>query len=99
MSIIKCNNGAETIFPTFTDKDHWPANNPDLNPFDLSIWDELAHAVNWDKITSKNTLIIEQLERFINKLSVKVVRVRLVDCITYLKMMEIIFDKRNNLFL
>ena len=46
-------------FPSFIDKDHWPPNSPDLNPLDYSIWDELAHAVNWDKITSKNTLIIE----------------------------------------
>ena len=46
-------------FPSFIDKDHWPPNSPDLYPLDYSIWDELAHAVNWDKITSKNTLIIE----------------------------------------
>ena len=46
-------------FPSFIDKDHWPPNSPDLNPLDYSIWDKLAHAVNWDRITSKNTLIIE----------------------------------------
>ena len=46
-------------FRSFIDKDHWPPNSPDLNPLDYSIWDELVHGVNWDKITSKNTLIIE----------------------------------------
>ena len=54
-------------FPSFIDKDHWPPNSPDLNPLDYSIWDGLAHAVNWDKITSKNTLIIE-VERAVGKL-------------------------------
>ncbi|CAF2179957.1 unnamed protein product [Rotaria magnacalcarata] len=50
-----CNNN----FPSFIDKDHWPPNSPDLNPLDHSIWDELAHAVNWDKVKSKNILIVE----------------------------------------
>ncbi|CAF4609747.1 unnamed protein product, partial [Rotaria socialis] len=39
--------------------DHWPSNSPDLNPLDYSSWDEHAHAANWDKVKSKNTLIIE----------------------------------------
>ena len=45
-------------FPSFIEKDHWPPNSPDLNPLDYSIWDELVHAVNWDKVTSKKTLIV-----------------------------------------
>ena len=59
-------------FPSFIDKDHWPLNSPDLNPLDYSIWDELAHAVNWDKITSKNTLIIE-VKRAVGKIRQQVV--------------------------
>ena len=59
-------------FPSFIDKDHWPPNSPDLNPLDYSIWDELAHAVNWDKITSKNTLIIE-VKRAVGKICQQVV--------------------------
>ena len=46
----------------------------------------------------KNTLIIKRLERFVNKLSLKVVRLGPIDCITYLKMMKIIFDHKNNVF-
>ena len=54
------------------DRDHWSPNSPDLNPLDYSIWDELAHAVNWDKITSKNTLIIE-VKRAVGKIRQQVV--------------------------
>ena len=75
-----------------------PSKQSRFKSLDYSIWNELAHAVNWDKITSKNTLIIKRLERFVNKLSLKVVRLGLIDSITYLKMMEIIFDNKNNVF-
>ena len=84
-------------FPSFIGEGHWPSNSRDLNPLDYSMWDELAHAVNSDRAMSKNILIIEQLERFVNKLSLKVVRLGLIDCITYLEM-EIIFDNQNNAF-
>lgn len=46
-------------FPSFIDKDRWPANSPDLNPMDYSIWDELAQQMKWNKIKSKKTLITE----------------------------------------
>ena len=46
-------------FPIFLDKDTWPANSPDLNPLDYCIWDEFAQAINWDKVTSKSSLIAE----------------------------------------
>ena len=59
-------------FPSFINKDHWPPNSLDLNPVDYSIWNELAHAVNWDKITSKNTLIIE-VKRAVGKICQQVV--------------------------
>ena len=48
-------------------------NSPDRNRLDYSIWNEFAHAINWNKVTLKNTLIIEWLERFVNKLSLLVV--------------------------
>ena len=46
-------------FPSFIDKDHWPANSPDLNPFDYSIWNEFVNSMNWNRVTSKQTLIKE----------------------------------------
>ena len=46
-------------FPSFIDKDHWLSNSSDLNSLDYSIWDELVHAVNWDRVMSKNALIIK----------------------------------------
>ncbi|CAF1156711.1 unnamed protein product [Rotaria magnacalcarata] len=46
-------------FPSFIDKDHWPPDSPDLNPLDYCIWDEFAQHVNWEKVTSKPTLIDE----------------------------------------
>ena len=58
--------------PSFIDKDYWPPNNPDLNPLDYSICDELAHAVNWDKIMWKNTLIIE-MKRAVGKIRQQVI--------------------------
>ena len=59
-------------FPSFIDKEHWPPNSPDLNPLDYSIWDELGHAVNWDKVTSKTTLIVE-VKRALAKIRQEVV--------------------------
>ena len=55
-------------FPSFIDKDKWPANSPDLNPLDYCIWDEFAQAINWDKVTSKSSLISE-LKRGVKKKS------------------------------
>ena len=46
-------------FPAFIDKDHWPANSPDLNPLDYSIWDEFINVINWNEVTSKSTLVDE----------------------------------------
>ena len=48
------------------------ANSPDLNPLDYSIWNELAHEVNWDTVTSKTTLISE-LKPAVRKVSPDVV--------------------------
>ena len=29
-------------FPSFIDRDYWPANSPDLNLLDYGLWDELG---------------------------------------------------------
>ena len=47
---------------------------------------------------TKDTLIIEWMERFVNKLSLKIMCLGLIDCIAYLKTIEIIFDHENNAF-
>ena len=53
--------------PCFFDKDRWPANSPDLNPLDYSIWNELVHAIQWHRVTSKTTLI-EELKRAVHRI-------------------------------
>ena len=60
-------------FPLFIDKDTWPANSPDLNPLDYCIWDEFAQAINWDRVTSKSSLIAE-FKRCVKKIRLNVVR-------------------------
>ena len=59
-------------FSSFINKDHWPPNSPDLNPLDYSIWDEFVHAIKWDKVTSKKTLI-EELKKSVKKIRTEVV--------------------------
>ena len=59
-------------FPAFIEKNRWPPNSPDINPLDYSIWDELAHSMNWSNVRSKKTLIKEL------KLSVKRIRQEVV---------------------
>lgn len=59
-------------FPAFLDQSQWPPNSPDLNPLDYCVWTELAEAIKWDKVSSKNTLI-DQL-----KLAIKEVRLEVV---------------------
>ena len=61
------------VFPIFHDKDRWPANSPDLNHLDDCIWDEFAQTINWDKVTSKSSLIAE-LKRYVKKIRLDVVR-------------------------
>ena len=64
---------ARLVFPIFLDKDTWPANSPDLNLLDYCIWDEFAQAINWDKVTSKSSLIAE-LKHGVKKIRLDVVR-------------------------
>ena len=41
-------------------------NSPYLNPLDYCIWDEFTQAIDWDKVTSKSSLISE-LKRGVKK--------------------------------
>ena len=59
-------------FPLFIDKDQWPPNSPDLNPLDYSIWNELAQMINWERVTSKTSLI-EQLKQGVKKIRPEVI--------------------------
>jgi hypothetical protein len=59
-------------FPAFIDKDHWPPNSPDLNPLDYCIWDEFVKVINWNKVTSKPTLI-QELKRAVKKIRKNIV--------------------------
>jgi len=59
-------------FPSFIDKNHWPPNSPDLNPLDYCIWDEFGKHVNWERVTSKPTLI-DELKRAVKKIRQDVV--------------------------
>lgn len=59
-------------FPAFLDQNQWPPNSPDLNPFDYCIWDELAKAINWNKVSSKKTLV-DELQRAVKKIRPDVV--------------------------
>jgi len=80
-------------FPGFIDKDHWPPNSPDINPLDYCIWDEFQKFIDWNRATSKATLI-QELKRAVKKfekmLSLKVVILGPIDCIACLKIMETI---------
>lgn len=59
-------------FPSFIDKDRWPANSPDLNPLDYSIWNEFINVIDWTKVKSKTTLI-QQLKSSVKQISEPVV--------------------------
>ena len=60
-------------FPSFLDKDTWPANSRDLNPLDYCIWDKFAQTINWSQVTWKSSLISE-LTRGVKKVCLDVVR-------------------------
>ena len=59
-------------FPSFICKDHWPPNSPYLNPLDYSIWNEFAQAIDWNKVTSRATLI-KELKRAVKKIRQEVI--------------------------
>ncbi|CAF4553576.1 unnamed protein product, partial [Didymodactylos carnosus] len=58
--------------PNFIDRPHWPANSPDLNPLDYSIWDEFVQQMNSDKIKSKTSLM-EELKRAVKRIRIEIV--------------------------
>ena len=57
---------------SFINKDQWPLSGPDLNPLDYAIWDKLAQAITWVRISSKNTFIA-QLKQTVEKIRQEVV--------------------------
>jgi len=57
-------------FPDFIPQKRWPPNSPDLCPLDYSLWNELAQCMNWDRITTKATLI-EEIKRSVTKVDKK----------------------------
>ncbi|CAF3484375.1 unnamed protein product [Rotaria sp. Silwood2] len=59
-------------FPSFIDKDHWPPNSSDLNPLDYCIWDEFVKVINWNRVTSKETLV-QDLKLGVKKLRQEVI--------------------------
>jgi transposase len=75
-------------FPAFLDKHHWPPNSPDLNPLDYSIWNELAQAIKWDRVTTKKTLIQEL------KVAVKRVRKEVVleSCLSWTSRLKAVLE-------
>lgn len=54
-------------FPSFIEKDRWPANSPDLNPLDYSVWNEVVQAMRWDKVKCKSSLK-SQIQAGVNKI-------------------------------
>ena len=57
-------------FPGFLPYDRWPANSPDLNPLDYSIWNELVQNIDWGRIITKSTFVCE-LKLAVIKISVE----------------------------
>jgi hypothetical protein len=43
--------------PFFIDIDHWLSNSPDLNPLDYCIRDEFVKTIDWNRVTSRVTMI------------------------------------------
>ena len=62
----------QDLFLSFIDKGCCLSNSLDLNPLDYFIWDELACAMDSNKITSKRTLI-DKLKRAPKKVRANVV--------------------------
>ena len=45
-------------FSSFIQRNHWPTNSSDLNPLDYCLWNELGKPIKWNRVTSKNSLIV-----------------------------------------
>ncbi|CAF5204098.1 unnamed protein product [Rotaria magnacalcarata] len=57
-------------FPDFISKERWPPNSPDLRPLDYSLRNDLGKCMNWNRITTKATLI-EEIKRSVVKVDKK----------------------------
>ncbi|CAF5221112.1 unnamed protein product [Rotaria magnacalcarata] len=57
-------------FPDFISKESWSPNSPDLCPLDYSLWNELGQCMNWNRMTTKATLI-EEIKRSVAKVDNK----------------------------
>ena len=49
-------NWCKENLPNFIEKDRWPANSPDLNPLNYSVWNDIVQGMNWDKFECKESL-------------------------------------------
>ena len=68
-------------FLSFIDRNHWPPNNPDLNPLEYCLWDEFGKTIKWNRVTSKKSLIVA-LKRVVKEvLCLKVARLGSIDYI------------------
>jgi hypothetical protein len=65
-------NWCKDNLPNFVEKDRWPANSPDLNPLDYSVWNEIVQGMNWDNVECKESLKREIL-RSVRKIRAQVV--------------------------
>ena len=89
-------------FPSFIPKDRWPANSPDLNPLEYSIWNELVETMDWSQIQTKVALI-QELKRAVKRMRPetvfsKVVDVFRIDCTDCWWTTATIFVERNREF-
>ena len=78
-------------YPSFSDKNHWPPNSPDLNPLDSCVWNEIAQMIKWNAVTSKKTLIVAL------KSAVKKIYSLKVACLGPIDYIEMSQDKGNYL--
>ena len=46
-------------FEWYVDKFHWPANTPEWNPMDYSVWTEIERHIDYTKVKSRGDLIKE----------------------------------------
>ena len=85
----------------YIDKDHWPTNNSDLNPFDYCIWNEIEQVLRCNTAKFKKTLIVA-LKRAVKEIPKDVVFESCLSCTNRLyrssKTKEIIFDSKIQLF-
>ncbi|CAF1669653.1 unnamed protein product, partial [Rotaria magnacalcarata] len=59
-------------FPDLISKERWPPDSPDLFPLNYSLWNELGQCMNWNRITTKATLV-EEIKRSVAKVDKKTI--------------------------